>query len=632
MLGIVWTWPLAPHMATRIPHDPGDPVLNIWLIWWNAQALPFTGRWWSPPIFHPMPGALGLSEHLAGLGILTTPLQMAGASALTAYNVALILSFALSGYLASLLVYRLTGSRLAGVCAGLAFGFSPYRAGQLAHIQVLTSHWMPLALLALHAYADGGRRIWLAVFAASWLLQALSNGYYLLFFPVLLALWIAWFGRSRRGLAIAAAWIVSSLLLVPVLLEYARIQRSLGLTRTTGEMWLFSATPRSFFQPSGMLAVWPFTPARTEELYLFTGVTALAVAAIGCVVSLRAKEHRASPLIFYAGAAVLMYGFALGPAGPDSGAWALAHPYTLLAWLPGFAGLRVPARFVMLGTLCLSVAAGLAIARLAPSRPRARFAIGAIVIAGLAVDGWMRPMPLVTPPGRLILPELTAPAVVELPLNEGIVNTAAMFRAMQHGRPLVNGYSGHTPPHYTVLSTAINRGDPSVVAELARGRPLVVVVNDRLDVDGSLRRLIETLPGVGFRGGTGAGSLFVVPPQPARRSPPPGPRLPAAIVSVDRNRVEIDLGGEHVVRTVEFALRWHAAELDPRIAVEASVDRVTWSTVWEDWTGAEALVGALEDPLVAPVRIFVPDVRARYLRVHPAPRWLQEGLAVYGAR
>jgi hypothetical protein len=31
-LAVVWTWPLARHLSTRIPHDPGDPILNIWLL------------------------------------------------------------------------------------------------------------------------------------------------------------------------------------------------------------------------------------------------------------------------------------------------------------------------------------------------------------------------------------------------------------------------------------------------------------------------------------------------------------------------------------------------------------------------------------------------------------------------
>ena len=31
-LAIAWTWPLVLHFTSRIPHDPGDSLLNIWLI------------------------------------------------------------------------------------------------------------------------------------------------------------------------------------------------------------------------------------------------------------------------------------------------------------------------------------------------------------------------------------------------------------------------------------------------------------------------------------------------------------------------------------------------------------------------------------------------------------------------
>src|SRR6266511_965256 len=106
-LALVWTWPLARYLSSRIPHDPGDPILNIWLLWVNAHAIPFTERWWNPPIFYPMPGALALSEHLAGIGLFATPVQWLHADALSAYNVALILSFTFSGFFTFLLVRRL---------------------------------------------------------------------------------------------------------------------------------------------------------------------------------------------------------------------------------------------------------------------------------------------------------------------------------------------------------------------------------------------------------------------------------------------------------------------------------------------------------------------------------------------
>jgi hypothetical protein len=172
-LAVFWTWPLARHLSSRIPHDPGDPVLNAWLLWWNAHAVPFTTRWRSPPIFFPMNGALALSAHLAGISVIATPLQFLHVNALGAYNIALILSFALSAFFTFVLVSHLIRSSsvpvrdLGAVVASGAYGFGPYRAGQLAHLQVLTSQWMPLALFAMHADIDDGRRRWLALFAVA---------------------------------------------------------------------------------------------------------------------------------------------------------------------------------------------------------------------------------------------------------------------------------------------------------------------------------------------------------------------------------------------------------------------------------------------------------------------------------
>jgi hypothetical protein len=665
-LAVVWTWPLAAHVSSRIPHDPGDPILNIWLLWWNAHAIPFTESWWNPPIFHPMTGALALSEHLAGIGLISTPVQLLGGSALTGYNVAFILSFALSGFFAWLLVWRLAGSseghacrHVAAACAALAYGFGPYRAGQLAHLQVLTSQWMPLALLAMHAYLAEGRRRWLAVFAGAWLVQALSNGYYLLFFPVLIALWLAWFVDWRRapgrGVALAATWAAASLLLAPVLLKYVAVQRGLGLARTPGEMVLFSAKPESFLHASGMLAFWPSAPTLTTEEFLFPGMTPLVLVIAACAAwayrryarrrgqelaspsaAARSAATRPtfdsgrSPLVFYACAALIMWALALGPAPPDSPWPARLRPYSLLASLPGYDALRVPARFAMLATLCIGTAAGLAFMRVAPGGRALRRIVAAAAIAGLVADGWMHAMPLATPPGRVVLPDMPGAVVLELPADDGSIDVAAMYRAMLHGHPIANGYSGHTPPHYAILSIALRRGDPSVITELARNRPLVIIVNQAFDPSGDLQRLVEALPGIESRGGSNAGMMFILPAVPAGRVAPVGESWPASIRNAANNYLDIDLGATRVVRTIGFPLRWQFRELDRRMAVEASVDGTSWSTVWEGWTGGPALAAAIENPVQAPVRLTIADVPARYLRVHPAPPWMRRAIKIYG--
>ena len=659
-LAVVWTWPLARHLSSRIPHDRGDPILNTWLLWWNAQAIPFTERWWNPPIFYPMRGALALSEHLAGIGIISTPVQLLHANALAAYNVALILSFALSGCFTFFLVRRLTSSHpapvrdVASVCGALAYGFGPYRAGQLAHLQVLTSQWMPLALLAMHGYVDDGKQRWLGVFAAAWLLQSLSNGYYLLFFPILILLWLAWFvdwkRAPARGLVLVGTWAGSSLLLIPVLAKYASVQRGLGLVRTPGEMALFSAKSASFFNASGMLAFWPASVTLTTEEFLFPGVMVLVLVIAGCLTAAfqsrrgrvvgtvvgtdgagRGNSSR-STLVFYAGAAAIMWALAFGPASPDSGAVAWLRPYTLLTHLPGFDALRVPARFAMLATLCIATAAGLAFARIAPTGRRLRWLASAVAIGGLIIDGWLRAMPLATPPGRVILPDIPQALVLELPANEGATDVGAMYRQTVHGRPIANGYSGHTPPHYMILSLALGRGDPSVLTQLARGRPLVILVNQAADPRGALQRLVNDVPGIEARGGSSGGTIFVFPALPGARVAPVGEAWPASVRDSGRGEIEIDLGGPRVVRTIGFPLRWHYRDLDRRIAIDASADGVNWSSIWEDWTGGPALAAPIVDPLEVPVRLTIPDLTVRYVRLHPVPAWMRREVRLYGPK
>jgi hypothetical protein len=240
-------------------------------------------------------------------------------------------------------------------------------------------------------------------------------------------------------------------------------------------------------------------------------------------------------------------------------------------------------------------------------------------------------MPLAAPPGRAVLPPIRNAIVLELPADEGNVDVGAMYRQTQHRLPIVNGYSGHTPPHYRIFGMAIRRGDPSAILEIAGGRPLVISVNESRDPDGAIRRLVEGLPGIEPRGGSSGGAIFVLPPVAVPRTAPTGDAWPAD-VSRAADEVVLDLAEPRTVRTVGFPLRWHYAELATRLTIEASTDRVTWSTAWNDWTGAPVVSAALLDPVLVPVRLTLPDVHARYLRIRPAPRWMQRDIAAYPPR
>ncbi len=587
-----------------------------------------------------MPGALALSEHLAGVGLFTTPLLRLGATPALAYNTALLLSGTLSGFFTYLLLRRLTGSTLAAICGGVAYALAPVRAGQLSHLQVLTSQWLPLMLLGLHAYADSGRRRWLALFGAAWLLQALSNGYYLLFAPILVVAWLAWFaaarGRGRPALEVAGAWVLASIPLIPVLLKYREVHAALGLSRARDDILQFSATAGSFLKPPPMLAFWPERAVPAVEDFLFPGLTVLLVVliAIPFVAARRGGRAGHSPLagtfLFYVLAALLMAALTLGPVGPGDGVVGWLKPYEPLMYLPGFDGLRVPVRFAMLMALCLSVAAGIGLAVMLPASPLMRILLAACVCAGLAADGAIEPLTGSPPPGRVDLPDASAAAVLELPPDEAGVNVNAMLRAISHRRPLVNGYSGHVPPHYDILGQALRRQDPSPIVELARGRPLLLLVAERHDPAGTFRRLVESIPGVARGHVTSAGTSYLLPAQPQLRRPAGGAVHQAAVTLLPREHAVLDLGAPRVVRALEFPLGRRYPEVGRRFAIEVSGNGLDWTTAWEGWTGGTALAGALEDPVRVPMRFGLPDVTTRYLRIHPAPAWLVQDLVVRG--
>ena len=146
LLTAALTWPLVLHPGSRVPNDLGDALLNMFLIAWNARVLPLSDAWWSAPQFFPLPGATAFSEHLLGLAPITTPVFLATGNAVLAYNAAFFLSFPLSAFGAHLLGFELTRRHGAALIAGLAYGFAPYRVSQLAHVQVLSAYWIPLAL------------------------------------------------------------------------------------------------------------------------------------------------------------------------------------------------------------------------------------------------------------------------------------------------------------------------------------------------------------------------------------------------------------------------------------------------------------------------------------------------------
>jgi hypothetical protein len=152
-----------------------------------------------------------------------------------------------------------------------------------------------------------------------------------------------------------------------------------------------------------------------------------------------------------------------------TGAYSLLYSY-----VPGFDGLRVPARFNMITVLMLAVLGGYG----AAAASRWRWATPALVVitTALFAEALVRPFPIngmgtlrdyVTPEARVVRPA-RAPAVyqrlaqetgavlAELPLGQSDYDIRAMFYSIRHHARLLNGYSGFFPPHYGLLAVTLS--------------------------------------------------------------------------------------------------------------------------------------------------------------------------------
>jgi hypothetical protein len=740
-LTVALTWPLPLQPGSLVPSDLGDPLLNVYLLNWNASEWPLTERWWDLPQFYPARGVMAYSEHLLGLSLIATPVIAITGNPLLAHNIVFLLTWPLSGMAAYFLVYVITRRHDAALVSGLAFAFAPYRMSQLAHVQVLSAYWMPVALAALHLYIGQPRARWAALFAAAWLVQALACGYYLIYLSVLAGLWLLWFGpgRLRWGglLRLAAAWGLAALLLTPVLYGYWKWQHAYGLRRGIDEIVSFSADAMSLFKAPENVRLWGWLkvvehpeadlfPTVTLVALVFTGAALAwraagsggrerlrarrtltimaavfaAIAATPAIVgpwqiqlagmkllsvrsaqkplslavlllimasalhpSVREAWRLRSPLAFYVMAAVVMWFLSLGPSPTFMDTpFLYSAPYGWLLLLPGIEGVRVPARFWMLALLCLAVAAGLAVRHIVHRWPGLRTALPVVACAGLLIEAWPRPLRTEVPPE--LRPSRTSVVTrLELPLSSHH-DPLALYRAVGHGRPVFNGYSGYFAPQYYALQYLLSEHDPEVLTRLSAYGAMEVVVDHEVDSDRQWRTFVSRHPQASetytsdthtayrIERGRRVVELPAVEGQRVRivsASSGNNAHLVRAISDDDMrtrwhagraqkpgDRITVDLGEVREVNGAEMLIGGFDADFPRLLEIETSVDGQAWTGAWSGGTALMAFTAAVEDPLEMRLPfLFDPARPARFLRftqtaMDPTYYWSISELRVMG--
>lgn len=419
----------------------------------------------------------------------------------------------------------------------------------------------------------------------------------------------------------------------------------------------------------------PLTVSASQSVQPFS-IAVLCLIVLGLTSALFVDAfRRRSVFAFYTVAAVMTWSFTLGPRPKLLGHLLLYRgPYDFLMLFPGFEDrLRVPARFVMMTILAVSVAAGFALVRLTASASRTvRLVFTVIVLAAIVADSWTFSCPMPSVPPFVELPA-TVPAsapILELPLGNVGPDITAVYRSIAHGHPVVNGYSGYEPPHYRVLKPGLGERDDSVLISLTKFAPIVVIIAKEDDPGGGLAAFVGHHANAVRLEETAVRSLYLLP----RTSIPGGPgdsinddraaarSLPIRDATFNLGAFDVKTvtdgnpetfwatqkpqrGGEEVVIELEAVATVSGVSLStgpplegyPRsLAVETSVEGQQWEEAWTGGMAGPAVEGVLRDPRTAESRIGFPARPARFIRLrqlgaHPDYGWFIAEVKVYGS-
>ncbi|GEM_PF-2803993 len=237
---IIVTYPLIRDLKNQIPADLGDPILNVWTLWWDSESIINLNikNYFNANVMFPYQNALAFSEHLTGEAILGIPIYLIIKDPIFVYNFLYLLSFLIAGIGMFTLTHYITRDILISFISGFIFAFVPHRFGQAGHIQTLFSGFFPICIYYLFRLIDNIKSKDFLLLTIFIVLQSLMNMYYIVYLALILPLigipYIIYKKRLmdiKLYLYLILTAIISFIILLPFLTPYIELREAFGLTR-----------------------------------------------------------------------------------------------------------------------------------------------------------------------------------------------------------------------------------------------------------------------------------------------------------------------------------------------------------------------------------------------------------------
>ena len=436
--------------AGDLAEDSGQFIWHfrhLWHVVTGQADLFFSDR-----VFYPVGLQMVRQDWAPTAALMALPFQPGGA--LFALNMEVLLAFTLCGYFTYLLARHLSGDKLLAIMAGVIFAFCEFRVDKsFGHINQANQQFIPLYLLFLVRFFEGGR--WrFAVGAAVCFYLATFCTYYQLVFVILLTLlfllhqagaclvhpgrWGRLLALGRRSLVFGGITAGACLLLFGPLLfnqwqAFMEASRSLTLYMPAYSADLLSYVLSNLYVPP------PQRIFTGEGGTAFLGYTVLGLVLMSAGLLWRrtgAGLWLFMLLVFF----LLSLGSTVMVAGKE---WGRLPLFDILQALPVVRGAKVAARFSSLVVLCAAVAIAMSLAHadrawLSAWSRGSRLLLKGLIVAVVCAE-------LLIPPARFV--QQAMPTAFPVPAAIHAVAKASGDPALLQFPLCWDAFTGNIGPH-----------------------------------------------------------------------------------------------------------------------------------------------------------------------------------------